>query len=288
VAIAQPLVTAALRALGYRPAPSRAPREAELRASQRAASFMKPYLYAVGATPYLFTAGLRSHRHRALIHAIARHFGYGTATMPPLVSPEQLLSNADCVQAHELVSVNGGGVSFLELLVLSALVAQSRPRAIFEIGTFEGRTTLNFAMNAPTSRVYTLDLPPSQVDATALPIEHGERSCIQKPASGRKFLGAPAAERIVQLFGDSATFDFRAYEGEMDFVFVDGSHADDYVLNDTEVAFRLLRQDRGVIVWHDYGSWPGVARVLDRLYRSRPEFRGLRHVEGTTLACLMR
>lgn len=256
--------------------------------SQRAASFIKPYLHAAGAAPYLFTVGLRSHRHRALIHTIARHFGYGTATTPPRVPPEQLLTNADCVQAHELVSVNGGGVSFLELLVLSALVSKSRPRAIFEIGTFEGRTTLNLAINAPQSQVYTLDLPPSQVDATALPIEQGERSCIEKPASGARFVGAPAADRIVQLFGDSATFDFGPYEGEMDFVFVDGSHADAYVLNDTEIALRLLRRGRGVILWHDYGSWPGVARVLDQLYRSRPEFQGLRHVEGTTLACLTR
>ena len=255
--------------------------------SRRVGDFVKPYLYAVGATPYLFTAGLRTHRHRALVHTIARHFGYGASTTPPRVAPEELLTQADCLQAREVVSVNGGGVSFVELLVLAALVSQSRPRAIFEIGTFEGRTTLNFAMNAPESRVYTLDLPPSQVDATALPIEQGERSCIVKPASGRKFLGTPAADRIVQLFGDSATFDFGPYEGEIDFVFVDGSHKDEYVLNDTEIALRLLRNGRGVIAWHDYGSWPGVARVLDRLYRGRPEFRGLRHVDGTTVACLV-
>ena len=35
------------------------------------------------------------------------------------------------------------------------------PTCIFEIGTFRGRTAMNFALNSPeTCRVFTLDLPP--------------------------------------------------------------------------------------------------------------------------------
>ena len=74
----------------------------------------------------------------------------------------------------------------------------------------------------------------------------------------------------------------------MDFVFVDGSHSYEYVLNDSRLARRLLRKDGdGIIVWHDYGAWRGVTRALNALYRRDSVFQGLKHIEGTTLVyCL--
>lgn len=55
-----------------------------------------------------------------------------------------------------------------------------------------------------------------------------------------------------------------------DLVFVDGDHSYDGVRCDTEHAFRLLRNERSVIVWHDYMRtseddvlWGVVAGILD-------------------------
>lgn len=60
-----------------------------------------------------------------------------------------------------------GNVSLLELLILNHIVEQQAPATVFEFGTFDGRTTLNFAANAPDStRIYTIDLPRSQIDQT--------------------------------------------------------------------------------------------------------------------------
>ena len=92
------------------------------------------------------------------------------------------------------------------------------------------------------------------------------------------------------LLGDSADFDFTPYENRMDMVFVDGSHAYSYVVNDTHVARRLLRDGRGVIVWHDYADGPaaftGVVKALHEFQESDPYYRNMRRIQGTSLVVL--
>ena len=180
---------------------------------------------------------------------------------------------------------NSGDVNLAELAVLaSAAAAVSAGDEIIEIGTFDGRTTLNLAVNAPPQhRVFTLDLPPQA--APKFDLAPGERMYVEKPRSGRRFLDAPpawapAARRITQLMGDSAAYDWSAHAGRAGLVFVDGSHAHDYVIADTDTALRLVAQ-KGVVIWHDYGVWDGVTRALEEIEASR--HLGLRHVRGTSL-----
>ena len=180
---------------------------------------------------------------------------------------------------------NSGDVSLGELAVLASAAAALRAGdEIIEIGTFDGRTTLNLAINAPAQyRVFTLDLPPDA--APKFDLAPGERAYVEKPRSGRRFLQAPpewaaAAGRITQLIGDSATYDWSPHAGRAGLVFVDGSHAYDYVSADSETAFRLLA-DKGMVIWHDYGVWEGVTRALEEIEASRQ--LGLRHVRGTSL-----
>src|SRR5215213_421002 len=180
---------------------------------------------------------------------------------------------------------NTGDVNLAELAVLARAAAATRAGdAIIEIGTFDGRTTLNLAVNAPAQhRVFTLDLPPNA--APKYDLAPGERAYVEKPRSGRRFVEAPpewadAAARITQLMGDSAAFDWSPYLGRAGLVFVDGAHAYDYVIADSETAFRLLA-DKGMVIWHDYGVWEGVTRALDEIEASR--HLGLRHVRGTSL-----
>ena len=139
-------------------------------------------------------------------------------------------------------------------------------------------------MNADNDAiVYTLDLP--QNASTDLDIERAERAFVDKPQSGARFLHTNTATKIRQLYGDSATFDFTQYAA--DFVFVDGSHAYEYVLSDSERALALLHGRAGTIVWHDYGEWTGVTRALDKLATTDARFADLRAIEGTTLAILI-
>jgi hypothetical protein len=185
------------------------------------------------------------------------------------------------LQEHEK---SNGNVRLSELGVICQFARQLPTGSqILEIGTFDGRTTLNLALNAPGCCIATLDLPPKS--DTRFSTEHGERLFIEKEISGRRFLEnahryPEMVSRITQLYGDSARFDFTSYEGKCGLVFVDGSHAYDYVIKDSETAFRLL-SNWGTIIWHDYGVWPGVTKALEEI--EEKERAGLKHIYGTSL-----
>jgi hypothetical protein len=178
-----------------------------------------------------------------------------------------------------------GNVNLSEVAILAKAASAVPPGSeIIEIGTFDGRTALNLAVNAPEGvAIATLDLPANQ--PTAFPIEASERQYVEKPSSGDRLRSCHprwrgAAARVVQLFGDSATYDWSPHRGRAGLVFVDGSHIYDYARRDSETAMRLVRPG-GVVLWHDYGVWPGVTRALEELEAGRK--LGLKHIRGTSL-----
>ena len=186
-----------------------------------------------------------------------------------------------------LLAVHGvdGNTSLLELALLASLVKIAGARAVFEFGTFDGRTAVNLAANcALGGTVFTLDLPSEQANVTRLPLDDRDKVYIDKPAPGARYKGTPFETSIVQLHGDSAAFDFSRFHNATDFVFIDASHKYEYVLNDTRIALRLLRDGRGTIAWHDYTQWwDGVVRALEELHATEPKLAGMRHIEGTDL-----
>ena len=111
---------------------------------------------------------------------------------------------------------------------------------------------------------------------------------VKIPATGSRFHEAACGNKITQLYGNSATFDFSPYENKMDFVFVDGAHTHGYILNDSEKALRLLKDGQGMILWHDYRwVWDDVRITLNELYLTRSEFKNIRHIKDTSLVCLV-
>jgi len=209
-----------------------------------------------------------------------------TNRMIPMISLDQLCPEVPSVTLHSPNAVDGN-ISLYELIVINSLVRSFQPCGIFEIGTFDGRTTLNLAANlAQPGRVFTLDLPRTELKNTSLPLGDGDKLYIDKERSGARFVGTPQEKLITQLYGDSAKFDFGPYQGQIDFVFIDGSHAYDYVLNDSRKALGLLRDGVGTILWHDYPGWPGVTDALHELYLRDGAFAKLRNIEGTSFAIL--
>lgn len=253
--------------------------------------FAKRYFFALGSCIYLFSLGWLRGRNRALMAAIGSHFGVETPMVGlelPEITAEALLGDPAPVRIPE-PTPRDGNVSALESLVIAGLAASCAPASCFEFGTFDGRSTLTLAANCgPAARIFTLDLPADQLEATGLRLEHADRAYVDKPLVGARLLGRPEAGRVTQLLGDSATFDFTPYYDRIDLVFVDGAHAYDYVISDSRHALKMLPSGRGVILWHDYGGWPGVTRALNHLRASDPEFTDLRHIAGTSLACLIR
>lgn len=233
---------------------------------------------------YGFTAGMRRARHRALIADVSRHFGftgYLRGRLPTIAYDDVAATEVPVILPRVLG--RPGNVSEAELIAISRCVAVAAPRSILEIGTFDGRTTLALAANAPAdATVFTLDLP---ADAPAeLTVESRDLSLIKESPRGDLFAGSPFAPRIHQILGDSATYDF----GDLviDLAFIDGAHSYEYALSDSRRVRAMLRGGRGTIIWHDYGvDWEGVTMALDELSRE-PEFAGIARVEGTTLALL--
>lgn len=178
-----------------------------------------------------------------------------------------------------VTDLKDGNPTALELFCLAAIVRASGARTMFEIGTFDGATTLHLALNSPPDAlVYTLDLPPDAVDRTHSPLLAGERAYALKARSGARFVGTPAQAKIRQLYGDSAALAAAPFAGRMDLVIVDGSHAEACVRSDSALARAMVRPG-GWIVWHDYGVWPDVTAVLDQLAGDLPLVR----LEATTL-----
>lgn len=250
------------------------------------------YLLSIALMLYSWTIGLFTGKGQYIHSLVCEYFGFAFPKPKlPLISPAQVLSSAPLRLAE--LEVQPGNMPVSELAALCGIVRRENPRAIFEIGTLNGRTTLNLALNSPPEcRIFTLDLPREQLGETRYPISDRFRKLVEKERSGELFLNKDAAEfpetkKITQLFGDSGNFDFSPYYNAIDLVFIDGSHDYEYVLNDSEIALKLLREGRGVILWHDYRGGMEVITALETFRKRRPGL-SLHHVRDTSFAYLKR
>jgi predicted O-methyltransferase YrrM len=175
------------------------------------------------------------------------------------------------------VSSAHANVSEYELLVICSFVVQIGARRIFEIGTYDGRTTLAVARNMGSDgHVATLNLPP---DWSGPGVPRDDAKLASAVVSGERFLGSPEAARITQLWGDSAQFDFSPFRNKMDLVFIDGAHSEEYAKTDTKTALTLIGSAGGLVLWHDATRY-GVAKYLTRAVRAGLP---LRIVRGTSV-----
>ena len=178
-----------------------------------------------------------------------------------------------------------GNVSIEELCKICLIVKWLRPQRILEMGTYNGMTTLQMALNAPPECItYTLDLPPEKAAQQTLSrldelvAKHfRERFNTQTGSYFRNF----SEREIIQLWGDTATFDYSAVEGPVDLVFIDAAHDYANVKHDSENALRLLAEN-GVILWHDYAQVanPDVTRYVSEFGQKS----SVVHLRNTNLA----
>jgi hypothetical protein len=151
-----------------------------------------------------------------------------------------------------------GGSTPIDLALLKALARRYERCRYFEIGAWRGESAANVASVA--AECVSL----SWSDAEIRRAGWGERYVAVARVFSRDL------PNVVQIGHDSKTFDYAPYHGTCDLVFIDGDHSYDGVRSDTEHAFRLLRDDRSVIVWHDYVrsssldvEWGVLAGLLD-------------------------
>lgn len=156
----------------------------------------------------------------------------------------------------------GASISMLEGAALAAFIQKVSAKRIFEFGTYKGVSTTQLALNLPDDgMVYTLDLPEDH-PAYTLAIPKAEERQIAAETGKGILIPQELCHKVTFLRSDSATFDTTPYLGSMDLVFVDGAHSYEYVKNDTEKGYEMLRPG-GIIAWHDCTpSHPEVVSYL--------------------------
>jgi hypothetical protein len=167
-------------------------------------------------------------------------------------------------------------------LVVTALSVLLECETVFEIGPDTGDTAWLLAHNLPSARIFMLEEGSEATDQA----KPGRSDQLYHLSRGDRGVRPDAeASRITRLSGDSASFDFLAYSGTFDLVYIEGSHRYPSVRSDTEAAFGLLAE-LGTIVWDGYSGDPGVYAYLNDLAPSldRPIF----HLLGTRLAMYSR
>jgi hypothetical protein len=169
-------------------------------------------------------------------------------------------------------------IAFIEAVALGVLLQKVGARRVFEFGTNRGVSTTQLALNVGADgRVFTLDLP-RQNRQTQFDIKYAGDMEVAQQREKADLIPAHCRARVTFLENDSAKFDESPYAGTMDAVFVDGAHVYEYVRNDSEKGWRMLRPG-GVIFWHDFR--PQTPDVMRYLFES--DFKPSR-IEGTTLA----
>ncbi len=234
-----------------------------------------PRLRAWGESLHVLARAVVRPRQYALRPAMteARRLARGAL---PLVTVDEVAADAKPTLVGGLASDEA--LPEGELVVLLRIVIAIQPRAVLEIGTAKGRTTMHLAVNTPrTTSITTLDLPEGHLQQF-----HSMNEV------GSEFRDTEVAPRIRQVLVDSTTWDFQGLLGQVDLVFVDANHEANPVISDSLAALDCLRDGRGTILWHDYGTWPGVTDGLERLRRLHPAFAQLRSIESTSLAILRR
>lgn len=160
-----------------------------------------------------------------------------------------------------------------QIACLALLTKAIQPEVVFEIGTFRGRTALNFALNSPEDCVvYTMDLPTEGREESMEQTNRADARIIEESLTGCEYRGTDMAPKIVQVLADSTTFDFSPHYGKIDMVYIDGAHHYEAVLSDTENALEMVKPG-GYILWDEfvnYGDYHDVTRaVFDLLPRDQ-------------------
>lgn len=206
---------------------------------------------------------------RFLLRAMNRWRGVPEATIGQALGAPPQQAAALNVTGEAITWGGGVGSYTIDILSLCLACKLLEPKVYFEIGTLNGFTAYHAALNSPESaRIYTLDLPPEGAGEVALHVTAIDEAHIKSNRKVEKLLfeGTPEEARITRLFGDSASFDYSPYHGQVDVFFIDGAHSYEYVRSDTLKALDCCHPG-SMILWHDFGrvGVNGVSRWLHEL-----------------------
>ena len=155
---------------------------------------------------------------------------------------------------------NDGHVSITEMVILCAFASNLNQNQNFlEIGTFDGITSYNCALNAVKSKIYTIDLPSDHVLEENQKNEYLAYDLNLISSENRKADSLNKLNNVTRLYGDSTKYDYSNLSFSM--VFIDGAHDYQSVKLDTENVLKHISRP-GNIFWHDYDVTNDVGKCL--------------------------
>jgi predicted O-methyltransferase YrrM len=197
-----------------------------------------------------------------------------SVTMMDLIADETQAAHATIVAFPQI----GFSITLDEAMGLAILIQKCRARRVFEFGTHRGVSTSQLAANLPADgAVFTLDLPREDTSTRFEVNDWAEKEVANFPRKG-DLIPENLRGKVTFLTQDSALFDPKPYANTMDFIFVDAAHTREYVVNDSEKAWAMLRPG-GIVAWHDCRPQsPDVVKFI-RACNYSPK-----RIIGTTLA----
>ncbi len=149
-----------------------------------------------------------------------------------------------------------------------------------EIGTWRGESIANVAEIADFC--YSISLSKEEM------VKMGYRNSIIDNVN----FFSKNLKNVEYIEADSTLYNFNLLNKKFDMIFIDGDHSKYAIESDTRNAFKLLKDENSIIVWHDYGftpehiKWETVAGILAGCPE---EFRtNLYHVSNTLCAIFTR
>lgn len=133
---------------------------------------------------------------------------------------------------------------YLDALVIAGACRNNPTGNFLEIGTAYGETTALMARNAPDSKIYTINIPPEEMDS-------GGRLttfALSKDDIGRIYR-KEGHNNVHQILANTATW--KPDLPTIDMAFIDGCHDAEFVYNDTLKALQAAKPGT-VIIWHDF------------------------------------
>ena len=178
-----------------------------------------------------------------------------------------------------------GQTTDYEAWILSCFAKFSKN--IFEFGTCSGKTTALFALNSSQdSKIYTITLKPDDINDISINASDTKvaiRNAINESIYNQFIFNNMSIENKINLiFEDSTKFDESKLTNFIDLIFIDGGHNYSCVKNDSEKAFRMIKNG-GYIFWHDYVVIKKSCKDVVKYIQEISEYKKIFHIKNTSL-----
>ena len=133
----------------------------------------------------------------------------------------------------------------IDIAFLMAVAKNYTDCNYLEIGSWRGESLFN--VSTVSQRCTSISLSKEEMIRIGMS---------EKAAELQRFF-SKGKNNIEHIEANSLQYDFENLKEKFDVIFIDGDHSYKGVKSDTENAFKLLRNEDSVIVWHDFGGFEG-------------------------------